>query len=253
MAPKSPEEEFVSSVPNFSALPPAQQIPYLVYYVTRVVNENSTSARRIEQLRTFLRLAKYERISQHLSERAKTLGGKELLYVKLDGGYALVRDVEERIRAEIEARPTAVAIAKNLRASLGSLTDPDVRSYLEEAVGCFEAQFFRASIVFTWCAAYSVFRQWIFANHLVALNTQMSTWNKPKQIFRLDDFQEILEGLVIETTYQAKIVTKEQYKKLKKLLDERNSYAHPSNQRASTSMAEAFIENCLNEIVAVFK
>jgi hypothetical protein len=245
-------EEYVRAVENFGQLSSAEQTPYLVFHLTDVSGARATP-KTVTELRTRLRLPAYARISAHFSERSTPRSGMPLLYVKLpDGSYALERELGDKIRAQTSGRATARATARDLRALVATVGDSAVRSYMEEAVGCFEDGHFRAAIVFTWCAAYSVFRLWLFSQKLSLLNTQLATWAKPKVIAVIDDFQELQEGTVIETSRKARIISKEQEKLLAKLLDERNSYAHASTVTASSPIAEAFIERAIKGVINVY-
>ncbi|OOG55930.1 hypothetical protein B0E47_08745 [Rhodanobacter sp. B05] len=84
------------------------------------------------------------------------------------------------------------------------------------------------------------------------MNSEISTWKSPKKIQSLDDFQELTEGTVIETARKAGMVTKEQFKLLKRLLDDRNSFAHPTTRTMTPAMAEAYVESVLKEVIPFF-
>lgn len=80
----------------------------------------------------------------------------------------------------------------------------------------------------------------------------MGTWKKSFQISKLDDFQDLTEAVVLDTARKVNAITKEQHKTLKQLLDQRNSYAHPTTKAITPSMVEAYIETVLKEVVPNF-
>lgn len=140
----------------------------------------------------------------------------------------------------------------SLRGTLSAIGDPVVRSYLEEAVACYEHNLLRSTVVLTWCVVFSLFRSWLFRNHLAALNAAMAAWKQPVQIRTLDDFQELNEGVVIETARKSGLIKKEQHKSLKQALDQRNSYAHPTAKLITPAIAEAYLETVLKEILPIY-
>ena len=245
-------DAFIQAIDGFGALTAPEQVPYLIYYLTQVKKDPSASVAAIAQLRTTLHLPPFASLASHLSEGVKNRKGRPARYVKAAGGYVLERNVRERIAASVTKRPTAVKFAADLRTAVATIKDAAVKDYLEEAVGCFESGFHRAAIVFAWSAAYSLFRQWLFDKHVASINGAMATWRQPQKIANISDFEEHKEDTVITTARTAGVISKEQHKTLKKLLDERNSFAHPTLKKATSSQAEAFIETILNEVVNVY-
>ena len=57
---------------------------------------------------------------------------------------------------------------------------------------------------------------------------------------------------MIETARKAGVLTKEQFKLLKRLLDDRNSFAHPTTRTMTPAMAEVYIESVLKDVILVF-
>jgi hypothetical protein len=156
------------------------------------------------------------------------------------------------LEAQHLGRPAARNVSAGLRGTLGAIGDPAVKSYLEEAITCFEHNMLRSALIMTWCVAFGLFRSWLFRNHLAQLNAAMSAWKTPFQITKLDDFQDLTEGTVIDTARKAGLISKEQQKTLKGLLDQRNSFAHPTPKIITPSMTEAYIEAVLGEIVPAY-
>lgn len=245
-------EAFIQTIDGFGSLTAPEEIPYLVYYITKVRNEAFASVAAIADLRTTLHLRRFASLANHLSEGIKDRKGRPARYVKVPGGYVLERNRRDQIDAAVTKRPTAVKIAADLRSVVAKISNAAVKDYFEEAVGCFEAGLHRAAMVFAWSAAYSLFRQWLLDKHLGSINATMAAWKHPQKIAVISDFEEHKEDTVLTTARTANVISKEQHKTLKKLLDERNSFAHPTLKKATSSQAEAFIETILNEVVNVY-
>lgn len=246
-------DDFVQSVNGFEDLEMALQCDLLAYYLLNHARVDSVTGASISSLRSALHLAPYARTSAYLSENSsKSKSRPRPKYVKLSSGYALERSYASSLSANFLGRPGSRQVASGLRATLAATSDPAISAYLGEAVSCFEFKQFRSSLIMSWCVAYGLVRAWLFRNHLAALNLEMSTWKSPRSIQLLDDFQELTEGTVIETARKAGVISKEQFKLLKRLLDDRNSFAHPTTRTMTAAVAEAYIESVLKDVIPAF-
>jgi hypothetical protein len=243
-------EEFIASIEGFASLVGSVQTDLIAYFLLKHTNSAAINATGLAEVRSLAHLAPHAHLAPYLSNNLK---GKSPKYVKVPNGYALERSYSATLETTHLGRPAARQVAKDLRGELSKITDPAIRLYLQEAIGCFEYRLLRSAIVMSWCVAYGVFRAWVFKNHLAKFNAQTSSWKKPITIGKLEDFQDLTESVVIETAYSAKVMTRDLYKTLKHLLDQRNSYAHPSNKAITASIAEAFIENVLLEVLPKLK
>jgi hypothetical protein len=245
--------EFVRAIAEFAALPSRAQTDLIAYYLIVVLGRASVQAADLAAMRLDLQLAPHKSLATHLSNGTRRSKNKPAKYVRAQKGYLLERAYQTELAAQYLGRPTAQAVARDLRAELAKITDPDITAYLTEAVSCFEYGLFRAAIVLTWCVAYSRLRDWLHQMHLAAFNAQAATWKTPVTIQWVDDFQELNEGTVVETARKAGVLTKELHKTLKQLLDQRNSYAHPSHKPIRPSIAEAYIETTIHEVLRKLK
>lgn len=244
-------DDFISRIPEFGDLSPKLQSDLLALYLMKEAGVVVTSA-SIASLRNALHLPEYARISTYLSEQIKTNRGKKGRYVKLKSGYALERSYADALSSQYLGRPATKYLASSLRSTVSATSDPSVKAYLEEAIACFESGLLRSSLIMSWCVAYGLFRSWIFRNHLAQFNSVSALWKTPVSISVLDDFQELTESVVLDTARKAKLVSKEQLKVLKGLLDQRNSFAHPTSRSITPSMAEAYIEVVVKDVIPTF-
>ena len=242
-------EDFISRIDDFESLSMGKQNDLISYFLLKHTQSAAVDAAGIAAVRSAARLAPFLQSEGHLFMGALSRPGNTQTYIKVPNGYVLERRYERDLESTYLDRPTAAVIKRNLREEFDKITDPAIRDYMDETIKCFEHKLYRSSIVMSWCVAYGTFRKWVFDKHLPELNKVTSAWKKPVNITSLDDFQDMAEAVVVETAYQADILPKETWKKLKQLLDGRNTYAHPSNVAITPSIAEAYIENTLHNIL----
>ena len=245
-------DDFVKAIQGFDQLSPSTQTDLLALYSLEHGGVSEITAGKLASLREALHLTAQARLPQYLSEQTKRRGKSLGRYIKKSSGYALERGFATELKKTYLGRPSAQNVSASLQGTLTAIGDPAVRSYLEEAITAFEQNLLRASIILTWCVAYGLFRSWLYRNHLAVINNVMSQWKVPFQISTLDDFQELTESVVIENSRKAKVITKEQHKTLKTLLDQRNSYAHPTTKIVSPAISEAYLDTVLREVVPTF-
>jgi hypothetical protein len=247
-----PLDAFVSRIQGFSSLLPPVQNEHLAYYLHSTGKE-AVTATEINSLRAQLRLPQFN-TANRLSIDSRTSRDKEKRqrFVKAQKGYALERGVFEELDKEYGHRPTTAAIKSDLAKHLAKLTNADLKEYLTEAINCFDSGYFRAAIVMAWCAGYAILRAWLFAGHAGALNSAMSSWKAPRTITKIEDFDELGERVVLDTARSASVLTKEQHKQLVALLDQRNSFAHPSGRKVSAPIAEAYLTQIMDEVIVNF-
>jgi hypothetical protein len=243
------EDDFLTAFPGFQSLSAVEQTQILAYFLTVVRGVESVTGAQVEQARASAHLA--PGASASVMSRGSKGSGRS--FIKKAKGYALERSVREGLREKIECRPTARQTSATVREHLANVPEGPDHAYLGEAVGCFESGYHRASIVMGWCLGFSVLRGWLFDNHIAALNTHMATWRKPKSVSQLSDFDELSERVVLDTARDSKALSKSDHKVLVALLDQRNTYAHPSGRSISPAAAEAFLQQLVDEILLKFR
>jgi hypothetical protein len=245
-------DEFVAIIPGFDKLGTALQTDLLALYLLEHGGSASVGAANIESLRIALRMSQHGRLAAYLSESTRRRGSSPARYVKVKSGYVLERAYAAVLKSTHLGRPTTLHLATSLRGTLSAVRDPAVQSYLQEGIAAFEHGHKRAALILTWCVAYGIFRDWLFRNHLAAFNTATAAWKKPVTIAKLDDFQDLTESTVIDTARTAGSLSKEQHKTLKQLLDQRNSFAHPTTKPITASIVEAYIDTVIREVLPAY-
>ncbi len=165
--------------------------------------------------------------------------------VRTDEGWSLTLTgknyVEELIKPYIK-RPVA-KVTTNLRSHLAKISDPNTKAFLEEAIACCEAGFWRAAAVLSWAGAVSVLYDHVVQNKLADFNAEAlrkdPKWKTAKTKDHLarmkeSDFLVILQGI--------SVLEKNVRLELGHCLDLRNACGHPSTLQIGENRAAAHIE-----------
>ena len=108
-----------------------------------------------------------------------------------------------------------------------------------------------AGIVMTWILTLDHLQRVILSNHLDTFN-EILQGNKNYENFKVEnigDFEEIKDSDFLRVVRTCGIITSSQLKILEKRLDERNSYAHPTDLELTDTMTIAFIEDLIGNII----
>jgi hypothetical protein len=245
-------EDFLKTVNGYQGLPDPVKYDLLVLYWISIANNTFFIPKAIQKLADTLRISSFPSFPAYVSKFSKKVNGLQK-FIKLRSGYTIVQSYERELNLKYRKRKEAINLGVDLRKLHSKITDPYLSEYMLEAINCFENDLLRSSIVMTWCWVYHILRDWILLKHLPAFNAKCSTWKTPVTVSTIDDFENILEGTVLDTCKSIGIVTKGLFKTLKGHLDTRNSYAHPSNKPSSPSIAEAYIVTAIKEILPKLK
>jgi hypothetical protein len=143
----------------------------------------------------------------------------------------------------------------SLRAHAAKLTNPDVRAFVEEAIGCAEEGFYRAAVVLSWVGAVAVLYHEVVAKDLAAFNAEalrrdpQQKWRDAKDangLARMDEFQflQVIEAL--------SVIGKSVKHELEGCLKLRNGCGHPNSLKVADSKVAAHIETLVQNVFAVF-
>src|SRR5213078_2611667 len=91
---------------------------------------------------------------------------------------------------------TAVAVAKLLRELPAKVPHIAERTFLDEAIRCFEVGAYRSAIVMTWNLAFDHLLHWVFKSHLATFNGQWPqtfTQGKRLVVTKREDFADAKE------------------------------------------------------------
>lgn len=117
-----------------------------------------------------------------------------------------------------------------LRAHLPKISDPQVRSFVEEAIECFERKLYRAAVVLSWVGAIAVLQDYVYKNHLLQFNDQLlRVQPKAKKILGKDDFCRIKEYDFLQILSAISVFGKNVKQQLEERLNLRNACGHPNS------------------------
>jgi hypothetical protein len=131
------------------------------------------------------------------------------------------------------------------------MSDPIQSKYVDEILACIQVKAWRAAIVMTWILTLDHLQRFILFNHLEKFNEILKE-NKNYVNFEVEnigDFEEIKDSDFLRVIRTCSIVTSNQLKILEKRLDERNSYAHPTDLELTDTITMAFIEDLIGNVI----
>lgn len=148
----------------------------------------------------------------------------------------------------------APKMAAQLRNSLTTITDPDVVSFVEEAIRCLELKLLRAAVVLAWVGAVAILQQHIISKKLTEFNSE-SVRRFPKwwtAARTTDDLGRMKETDFLEVLLSIKVIGKNVKKKLAECLDLRNGCGHPTSLKLGEYMVAAHVEALILNVYSKF-
>lgn len=144
-------------------------------------------------------------------------------------------------------------VAASLRAHLTGITDSDTKSFVEEAISCFEAQQYRAAVVFSWVGAVSILQNHVVNHKLNEFNAEAKKRNaKWKTAINTDDIGLMKEDTFLDILHVISVIGKNVKLELKKALTLRNGCGHPNSLKIAEHKASSHIEDLILNVYAVF-
>ena len=171
-------------------------------------------------------------------------------------GYRLAGATRDEMNAAYAPAGNKIQMSSLLKSLPKLIPNLAERTYLNEALICYENGAFRAAIVMTWNLAYHHLCDHILKNRLDDFNAR---WvikfagmhkNGTKTIKVIDDFMdELKESEVIAIAKDAGIISKNVFNIMEEKLKKRNSAAHASGVVINELQADAFIDDVVNNVV----
>ena len=139
--------------------------------------------------------------------------------------------------------PRIAYIAETFRGELPRIQRGQARTYVEEAVRCYEYGLFRSAIVMSWVGAVAILHDVVHAKHLPQFNTDMRRVDKRwKDVITTDDFGRMKEFDFLDCIGRLKLVGKDVKEELKDCLRRRNSCGHPNSLELGANAVAAHLE-----------
>lgn len=180
------------------------------------------------------------------------LGRTRELAIRTSKGWELSEAGKQHLKTLGVAKisPAAVQVATDLRALLPKVKDENTRSFVEEAVQCYELEFYRSAVVMSWLAAVYVLKNEVHSKHLTAFNAEaIKKDSKWKPATTTDDIGRMKEYDFLERIAAISMIGKNVKEKLHECLKTRNACGHPSSLKIGPNVVASHIEILLLNVL----
>jgi len=186
---------------------------------------------------------------------SQNLIGASPLCSRLPDGWRLTDHGIEYLKTKVyKVKSVSQKTATELRTLFSSITDLDVKAFIDEAISALELKLLRSAVILSWMAALFVLQREVFLNHLIAFNAELTRrTQKSKPIVTMDDFSYLKEYDFLQIIASISIIGKNVKQALEKALDLRNACGHPNGFRMSEYTVSAHIEVLILNVFSVFK
>jgi hypothetical protein len=195
------------------------------------------------------RIPKTWNISQML---ARTSG----MAIRVPEGWEISGPGKQHLRniGVVKLKPGAGHVADGLRAELAKIDDDDTRLLVEEAIGCFEGEFYRAAILMSWIAAMRVLYRFVYNNALDEFNAEATRVDaKWKGARTIDDLGGMKERDFLDRMASVSLIGKNVKAGLVECLARRNGCGHPNSMKVGPSAVDHHIEFLLLNVFRKFQ
>ena len=149
--------------------------------------------------------------------------------------------------------PTVAQVATDLRIELKKILDVNTRVFVEEAIKCYEHEFFRSAVVMSWLAAVNVLYKIVITSHLVDFNNEVKRiYPKWKPAKTIDDLGRMKERDFLDRLEGISIIGKSVKSELVKCLDLRNGCGHPNSLKIGANTVAHHLEVLLLNVFKPF-
>jgi hypothetical protein len=186
---------------------------------------------------------------------SSVLAGTKGLAIKTETGWELADGGKQHLKTlgVTKMSPAAVRAATDLRGLVASVKDDDTRSFVEEAIQCYELELYRSAVVMSWLAAMHVLKNEVHQKHLAAFNAEALRVNKNwKAAKTLDDIGLMKEAEFLDRIAAISMIGKNVKEELQRCLKLRNGCGHPSSLKVGPSMVTNHIETLLLNVLQPF-
>lgn len=253
---KDQVDSFVGQIPNLNEQQASALIEYFAYFLTVILGEEAATASGIDYCFELARIQKYSNTSAYLSKHAKRGRSATPKFLKVNGGYQLERSFELALQKTLHTGPQRLETSHLLRSLLTKVFDQNKKTFLQEAIDCYEIGARRGAIALTWSLTVHHLFEYVLSKKLNEFNAALakSTDKRIKitQVAIVDDFSDIPESKFIEFLRSARIISNDVRKILDSKLGIRNSAAHPSAVMISDVKATDFIIDLVDNVIVKY-
>ena len=178
------------------------------------------------------------------------------LAIRIPAGWELTESGKQHLRnlGVLRLSAAAVKVAVDLRAHLKNISSDDTRSFVEEAIKCYEAELYRSAVVMSWLAAVNILHKEVVANHLGRFNAEAKRIDgRWKDARTTDDLGRMGEAEFLDRIAAISVIGKNVKEELQKALKLRNGCGHPNSLRVSANMTAGHLELLLLNVFDRFQ
>jgi hypothetical protein len=177
---------------------------------------------------------------------ARTPQGWELQ----EAGLARVREIAQAVNIKLVVTNSS----NSLRGHANAIADSLTKSFVVESITCFEANQYRAAVVFSWAGAVALLHKEVFTTKLADFNAEAlrrdAKWRVAKQQDDLGrmkehDFLDVCEALAVIGKNVKQILQNE-------CLMLRNACGHPNSAAIAENSVAAHIEKLIKNVFSRF-
>lgn len=159
----------------------------------------------------------------------------------------------ETYQAKHSSPKTLKAATEPLRKAMESLTNQDLRTFIEEAIHCIDHGLLKASVVFTWVGAIAVLQEYVVKHHLVAMNADIKAINSDwKPAKNADGLGLMKEATFLDALARIGVIGKNVKTELKVCLDLRNGCGHPNSLKIGEAKVISHVETLVLNVFQQF-
>lgn len=192
-------------------------------------------------------------VSDILADASRSGG----LVARLTDGWELQQPGISRVRDLAHAVNVNLVVthsSHSLRGHADSISDALTKSFVIEAITCFEIHQYRSAVVFSWAGAIALIHRHVFDTKLLEFNTEASRrdskWKTAKQ---QDDLGRMKEHEFLDVCESIGVLGKNVKQHLQNLcLALRNACGHPNSLKIAENNVAAHIETLITNVFARF-
>ncbi len=174
--------------------------------------------------------------------------------VRVSEGWEVTASGRERARILAQGGPAVTkAPVSALRTLLPRIKNPDISTFLTEAIACYEAKHFRASVVLSWVGAMAVLYDHVIVKHLAAFNGEArrrdAKWRDAKNP---DDLARMKESDFLQVLEAISVLGKSVKTELEAALKLRNGCGHPNSLKVAEHRVASHLEVLILNVFTVF-
>jgi hypothetical protein len=220
-----------------------EQVVATLYFFKHVLGRSSASPAEIQAALIDAQIprARKANISQALADKVPFVnklgvGNWEIT----DTGEGHVRDTLALAVPAPQSEEDVTALKKLSE----SVSDENVRDYLDEAIKCSQVGARRAAVVFLWSGAVYTIREELWRKGADKIDAALKKHNpKARNFTKKDDFSYVKDADLLEITPDLSLYDKSEKQQLEHALTLRNHSGHPVEYKPGKSKVSSFIED----------